>query len=291
MIFESLEQARAALLCDAVKLASSSGEQFAVVGGWSPFLLNSAPIKHPGTADVDLLFAEAVTAGRLKRAYELFLDAGYHPSAKHPFQLILIMRVGTEELAFNIDILHPHEKEHRGLFADHIELPVPLSPFVKQNLKMKSIGVPASRFIFMYHRITAVPVKGIMPSGNGVETSVPVIDEAGLIITKSYSFRNPKRNRDLFDIYLAVKQCRDRPEITAFLRRLKDEEPETFNTLHSIESAINRDPTLLANVNQHLPVSFREPEDSIRACLIGFLREGGVEAVQGAGYPESLVLE
>lgn len=66
MIFASLEQARVALLCDAVRLASSSGESFAVIGGWSPFLLNSTPIKHPGTADVDLLFAEGVTAGQLK---------------------------------------------------------------------------------------------------------------------------------------------------------------------------------------------------------------------------------
>jgi hypothetical protein len=291
IIFKSLEQARVALLCDAVRLASSSGESFAVIGGWSPFLLNSTPIGHPGTADVDLLFAEGVTPGRLKHAYELFLAAGYHPSAKHPFQLIQLMQVGAEKLAFNIDILHPNEQARRDLFADHIELPVPVTPFMQKNLKMKSIAVPASRFIFKYHRTAIVSVKQINTSGQEIYTPVPVIDEAALIVTKSYSFRNPKRNRDLFDIYLAVKQCRDRPEVTSFLRKLKDEEPDTFNTLHAIENTITRNPNLLAIPNEYLPHSYREPPDAIRACLIEFLRETGVEPIGDTAYQEKLILE
>jgi hypothetical protein len=289
--FESLEEARVALLCNAVRLASSSSESFAVIGGWSPFLLNSAPIPHPGTADVDLLFAEGVTPGRLKRAYELFLAAGYHPSAKHPFQLVQIIKVGAEELAFNIDILHPNEQGRRGMFADHIELPVPLTPFLKQQLRMKSIAVPASRFIFTYQRIRTVSVEQTASSGEKMATAVPVMDEAGLIVTKSYSFRNPKRSRDLFDIYLAVKQCGDRPEVTSFLRRLKKEVPDTFNTLHAIEAAMTRTPGLLASVNEHLPEPLREPEDSILACLVAFLREAGVDAVDDAACQEDVVLE
>jgi hypothetical protein len=291
MIFKSLEDARLALLFDAVKLASSTGESFAVVGGWSPFLLNSTPIRHPGTADVDLLFAEGVTPGRLKSVYELFLAAGYHPSAKHAFQLIQIMQVGGEELAFNIDILHPNEQARRELFADHIELPVPITPFMKQNLRMKSIAVPASRFIFTYHRTAIVSVKHTNGSGQETDARVPVIDEAGLIVTKSYSFRSPKRNRDFFDIYLAIKQCRDRHEVTAFLRKLKNEEPETFNTLHAIEHTITRNPSLLTIPNEYLPPSHREPPDAVRACVIEFLREAGVEPVGEAEYNESLRVE
>jgi len=153
MSFASLEEARVALLCDAVSLASRAGEQFAVIGGWSPFLLNSAPIKHPGTADVDLLFSEGVTPGRLRMVYELFLAEGYYPSAKHPFQLLQVIQVGSEKLAFNIDFLHPNEQGQRDLFADHIELPVPLTPFIRRQLKMKSIAVPASKFIFKYQQL------------------------------------------------------------------------------------------------------------------------------------------
>lgn len=291
MAFESLEDARVALLCDAVSLASRCGEPFVVIGGWSPFLLNSTPIKHPGTADVDLLFAEGVTPGRLRRVYEQFLAAGYYPSAKHPFQLIQVMQVGPEKLAFNIDFLHPNERGRRDLFADHIELPVPLTPFLKRHLKMKSIAVPASRFIFTYQRIAWVSVKRIGFSGQELRSEIPVIDEAGLIVTKSYSFRSPKRNRDLVDIYLAVKQCRDRREVTAFLRELKEKEPDTFNTLHAVEQTITRDPGLLASVNEYLALSDGESVESMQASLLDFLREAGVEPLEDSGCQERLVLE
>jgi hypothetical protein len=202
-----------------------------------------------------------------------------------------IIKVGAEELAFNIDILHPNEQGRRGMFADHIELPVPLTPFLKQQLRMKSIAVPASRFIFTYQRIRTVSVEQTASSGEKMATAVPVMDEAGLIVTKSYSFRNPKRSRDLFDIYLAVKQCGDRPEVTSFLRRLKKEVSDTFNTLHAIEAAMTRTPGLLASVNEHLPEPLREPEDSILACLVAFLREAGVDAVDDAACQEDVVLE
>jgi hypothetical protein len=291
MSFASLEEARVALLCDAVSLASRAGEQFAVIGGWSPFLLNSAPIKHPGTADVDLLFSEGVTPGRLRTVYELFLAEGYYPSAKHPFQLLQVIQVGSEKLAFNIDFLHPNEQGQRDLFADHIELAVPLTPFIRRQLKMKSIAVPASKFIFKYQRIATASVKRSGDSGKEITTDIPVIDDAGLIVTKSYSFRSPKRNRDLLDIYLAAKQCRDRSEVTRFLRKLKEREPETFNTLHSIEQTILQNPGMLAGVNEYLPVSEREPLELMRSCLIEFLREAGVEPSDGNGCQETVVLE
>jgi hypothetical protein len=262
-----------------------------VIGGWSPFLLNSKPTKHPGTADVDLLFAKGVTPGRLRSVYELFLSEGYYPSAKHAFQLIQVIQVGPEKLAFNIDFLHPDEQGQRNLFADHIELPVPLTPFLKRHLKMKSIAVPASRFIFKYQRISTVSVRGIGPSGQETITDVPLIDEAALIVTKSYSFRSPKRTRDLLDIYLAVKQCRDRSEVTAFLRELKESEPETFNTLYAVGQTITQNPGMLTIASEYLPPSDREPAEQMQFSLIEFLREAGVEPLDDKGYEEMVVLE
>jgi hypothetical protein len=187
--FDNLEEARKALLCNAVTVARSSGEPFAVVGGWSPFLLNSQPIRHPGTADVDLLFAEGVTPGQLQQCYRLLLDAGYYPSAKHEFQLVWLATVGSQELAFNVDILHPDEHTRRDLFVDHIELPVPMTPFIKQCLKLKSVVIPASRFVFRFNRIVQVKVQSVSPAGGVQSTNVPVIDEAGLLVTKSHSFK------------------------------------------------------------------------------------------------------
>jgi len=181
-----------------LQLRTPLGEPFAVIGGWSPFLLNSHPIRHPGTADVDLLFAEGVTPGQLHECYRLFLDAGYYPFAKHEFQLVWLATVGSRELAFNVDILHPDEHTMHDLFVDHIELPVPMTPFIKRYLKLKSVVIPASRFVFRFNRLVQVEVRSVSPSGGVQSTNVPVIDEAGLLVTKSHSFKSPKRKRDLF---------------------------------------------------------------------------------------------
>jgi hypothetical protein len=163
--FDNLEEARKALLCHAVGVAKASGEPFAVIGGWSPVLLNSEPIRHPGTADVDLLFAEGVSPGRLQQCYRLLLDAGYYPSAKHEFQLVWLATVASREFAFNVDILHPDEHSRHHLFVDHMELPVPMTPFIKQYLKLKSVVIPASRFVFRFNRIVQVEVQSLSPSG------------------------------------------------------------------------------------------------------------------------------
>jgi hypothetical protein len=291
MPYEHLEDARKALLCDAVSIAQSSGEPFAVVGGWSPLLLNSHPIKHPGTKDVDLLFAHGVSPGQLQRACNLFLSAGYYPSAKHPFQLIRIMKVASQELAFNIDLLHPCEQSALDFFVDHIELPVPMTSFYDANLAMKSVAVPASRFIFEYNRIARVQVLSVSESGSTSAVEVPVIDEAGLIVTKSHSFRNVKRRRDLFDIYLAVTQCRDRSETTTFLRRLKTKDADTFNTLHEIEDTIIREPELLERINEHLSAKDRIPASELQKALIEFLREAGADPVQNTDYRSLLRIE
>jgi len=37
-----------ALLLESVAIADDAGITFAVIGGWSPLLLNSSPIPHPG---------------------------------------------------------------------------------------------------------------------------------------------------------------------------------------------------------------------------------------------------
>src|SRR5688572_28917293 len=101
MDYPSVSEALRALLVDSVKTAHTSGLAFAVVGGWSPLLLNSHPIGHPGTRDVDLLFHQGTTVGGLQSVLRRFLESVYIPSAKHPFQLIRLLTVDGERLAFN----------------------------------------------------------------------------------------------------------------------------------------------------------------------------------------------
>ena len=71
---------------------------------------------------------------------------------------------------------------------NHIELPVPLTPLIKGQLKMKSIAVPASTFIFKYQRIATASGKRIGDSGKVITTGIPVIDEAGLIVQSPIRF-------------------------------------------------------------------------------------------------------
>lgn len=60
-VYSSVSQALKGLLVESVSIAQSANLEFAVVGGWSPLLLNSRPIPHPGTRDVDLLFHQGTT--------------------------------------------------------------------------------------------------------------------------------------------------------------------------------------------------------------------------------------
>lgn len=51
------------LLYDTTKLLNELGVKYIIIGGWTPFLLNSKPILHPGTKDVDVLFDGAYEKG------------------------------------------------------------------------------------------------------------------------------------------------------------------------------------------------------------------------------------
>lgn len=67
---------------------------------------------------------------------------------------------------------------------------------------------------------------------------------------------------------------------------LKKEDPDTFNTLHSIERGILEHPELLRNINEYLPQPNRQPESSLRTVLVEFLREAGVEPINTAALKE-----
>jgi hypothetical protein len=233
--FKDLKDARLALLGEACRIASSVRLEYAVCGGWSPLLRNSSPITHPGTKDVDLLFANGVDAGGLKRVFEAFLNHGFVPSAKHEFQLIKVYSVGGSTMAFNVDLLHPTEGNvHGDMFVDHLDLPVLEDRKAITSLFMeKSIAAPYSAFVFAgfidYETVTCP-----YPDGKEVEVNIPLIDEVGVLVTKSESCRSPKRPRDLFDIFLAISQPRDADNFGVRLDLLKQYHPAAFNLLAEI---------------------------------------------------------
>ncbi len=267
------------ILGESVEIAQSTGLPFAVVGGWSPFYLNNPAGLHPGSKDVDLLFSEAVEVKGLAKVVERFLARGYLPSAKHDFQLLRVVDGGNGRFVFNVDFLHPKESTvppGESLFVDHLELPFPESEFIKEQHFVRSIALPSSQFIFDFKRIAQKSVRCRFVDGREAEVTVPLADEAAILVTKSESMRGSKRPRDPLDVYLAIAYCRDRSETTSFFGKiLKTARPEIYNTLFQIAMNVLGDEEFAHRVP--LPVqnktAIREPIETI----LDFLKEAGID--------------
>lgn len=232
--YGSLTDAAAGLLCESVDITARLGIPFVVVGGWSPLLLNGGgAIRHPGTRDVDLLFRDGGEPGTLRRVFEELRQAGYRPSAKHEFQLLRVLRVEDEDFLFNVDLLHAREgRDSPELFADHMSLPIRLTDFSEEQFIAKSIVLPVSRFLFeQAGHVVQSELRADLPDGSAVTARIPLMDEAGTLVTKARSMESPKRPRDGFDIMLAVVQARNRAELVQKLFALKGRHNEAFAEL------------------------------------------------------------
>ena len=168
-----------------------------VIGGWCPVLRNRSGIKHPGTLDVDILFRESYKSGHLQSVIKSFIDAGFMPSAKHPFQLLKSQEINGKRFIYNIDILHPNMTENSdqiGMFVDHLELDVPLNNSEEKLKKMMSIVLPNSEILFRESLFDEFSESGEV---------FKLVSFLGMFITKMDSCQKQKRERDSFDIYLA----------------------------------------------------------------------------------------
>jgi hypothetical protein len=225
-----------ALLAESVEIAASSGAVFAVVGGWSPVLLNPGPIPHPGTRDVDLLFESATTPGALADVLKRFCERDYLVSAKHPFQLLRILDIAGTPLVFNVDVLHPQERDHSAdLFVDHLDLPLFQDDDATEPYRMRSIALPGSQFIFDGHT-TQFDLEATLPTGLPTRVRIPLMDELGLLITKAPAI-GPKRSRDALDIFLAIVQARDINALVKSAQALRERQPPEFAVLLGLTTA------------------------------------------------------
>jgi hypothetical protein len=177
---------------------------------------------HPGTRDVDVLLNEE--QDQLGLAAQRLLDAGFMPSAKHEFQLILPIRVGRRQFYFNVDLLHPKEQQRRpGMFADMLDLGVPDRYDPTGKRWVKSIVFSPAPLIFERSLWSQLSVGGRNTAGNDVEMKVPLLTEAALVLSKAESVKNKKRTRDAFDIYYLITGPMGR-QIAPTLRGLNSEE-------------------------------------------------------------------
>ena len=238
--YGSLNAAAKGLLGEATSIATRCGKEFAVVGGWSPVLRNTGAVSHPGTRDVDLLFSEGATKEALKDVVFAFLDSGYLLSAKHEFQVLRTLRVGGRSFVFNVDLLHPHEGEVKGeLCVDQLSFPIPHEDYKSTYVFTKSIALPNAGFVFDGF-VAKETIEFLMPDGTKASHAVPVIDEVGLLATKSKSCMVQKRPRDIFDIYLAISSPRSLEGFKANLQRLRNRHERVFASLECIAEALDK---------------------------------------------------
>lgn len=201
--FPYLDPARLWLLSDAASIAGRS-QSVVVVGGWCSVLNNHRQdgLQHPGTKDVDLLFENGATPGDLASVVNDLMAAGYVLSAKHGFQLVRIIRVGNDELAFSVDLLHPSPKTVDSvgeMFSKHVDLAIEQRPGVHGDTFAVSIGTPVLEAVFHYNLI----VEHLVP---GAAAPIRFLNDAGLIVSKASSVSLSKRQRDSYDLFLALKQ-------------------------------------------------------------------------------------
>lgn len=232
--FDNIQDGAYGMLYECVNLLNSLNVKYIVVGGWSPYLLNSKPIVHPGTKDVDILFDGAYENGKLKDVILSFLKAGFILSAKHDFQLFKEINVRGKKFIYNMDLLHPLETlKPEEIYVEHIEFEIPADKYLSKNFKMKSIALPSSQILFdnKYYKNHKLDIDELKP------IEFPLMNEVGTLLTKSQSVHVEKRYRDSLDIYLAISQNQDYENFVKKLVKLKSENPDAFNNLYGVRKA------------------------------------------------------
>lgn len=204
----------------------------------------AAALRHPGTRDVDILFSDEQDS--IVDAAQALLASGFHPSAKHEFQLLRPIEVANRKFVFNVDLMH--QGEFRGpqdLFADIFDLGIPDAYDPTGKRWLKSILFSSSAIIFEQHLWSPIELEGRNADGASRLISIPLMDEVGLILSKVESVRQPKRPRDAFDIYFVLSgpsarvieaklriMCSKFPRVAKRISELKEwivESPERFD--------------------------------------------------------------
>lgn len=220
-----------ALLGETTEILNENGVEYIIVGGWSPLLLNQNPFPHPGTKDVDILFKSGTKKGELESLIRNFLKNGFIQSAKHHFQLLKAIEINGLKFMFNIDLLHPDNQETEPqMFVDHIDFPVKESLTMRVDYKGKTIILPKSDFFFNDF-ITKHKHEFELTDGRKKIIEFNLLNEAGLILSKTKSSFNEKRTRDAYDIFLAIKQNRNYNHTIEQLKNISKEHKEIFSAI------------------------------------------------------------
>ncbi len=190
---------------------------------------------------MDVLFNDDREA--IRNAVECMLQNGFILSAKHEFQLLRTLRVASREFVFNVDLMHPLEASANSeMFQDILDLEI-RSDYDGNRPKVKSICFPSSAIIFE---------QNLWSDGIATSCTVPLMDEAGFILSKAISVKQQKRPRDAFDIYYVLANPK-RSHISAKLVQLGRTFPQVSEQLEHLRRFLTENQRIFdANVAKYL---------------------------------------
>lgn len=181
------------LLTESIDIIGSPND-IIVVGGWGPYLRHQN--NHPGTKDVDLLFPFTYSKEDIAKVLTNFLDNEYFLSAKHEFQLCRAFKIGKRTYIYNVDLLHPvYGNFDKVDFIEILDLDISID-----GIKVKTvntINIQYGDIIYNQNLFTKSEFDG---------REFNSLDGSGIVISKISSCINKKQPRDIFDIYLSLKE-------------------------------------------------------------------------------------
>lgn len=195
--FKSEQEAAKAMLIEVGNLLNQHTIDYAVIGGWIPYLFNSKPIPHPGTFDVDIVLNTALSQEQVVKALDKMVnDSGYRRAPKNAFQIYRELLVSGEPMIFHVDFLHRK-------YADDSE------DLTRSWGRYQSISTVGTDIIFTEKEARSERVSRNDSSGSKVSANITFASEAGFLCSKGRSVGLGKRERDGFDIYLVITQSAD----------------------------------------------------------------------------------
>jgi hypothetical protein len=195
--FRSEQEAAKAMLIEVGSLLNRHTIDYAVIGGWIPYLFNSQPIPHPGTFDVDIVLNTALSQEQVVTALDKMVnESGYRRAPKNAFQIYRELVVNNEPMMFHVDFLHRK-------YADDTD------DLTRSWGRYQSISTVGTDIIFTEKEARSELVSRTDSSGTTASANITFASEAGFLCSKGRSVGLGKRERDGFDIYLVISQSAD----------------------------------------------------------------------------------
>jgi len=268
--YSSEQEAATAMLIEVGTLLNKHTIDYAVIGGWIPYLFNSKPVPHPGTFDVDVVLNTALSQEQVIRALDKMVnDSGYRRAPKNAFQIYRELTVKDEPMIFHVDFLHRK-------YADDSD------DLTRSWGRYQSISTVGTDIIFTEKEARSERVSRVDDAGNTVSANITFASESGFLCAKGRSVGLGKRERDGFDIYLVITQSQNIEALKERCEELLSDGVFTASMIRLYEQfqedqpAVEKAAKFLSAVSKEFP-DIDSAKFEISNKVLEFLAEIGVE--------------